>query len=343
MRVFKRIFAAFVVLSVLFLACQRVEEKRRLEDESRYGLFQKNESEKHFWQIGGLKGPTSISMVHMMNEHLVSAELGFHIYASVEELKDKIISGELDIAVVPATLAAIVYSKTQGQYQVAAVNTMGLTTIVEKGLDIMELEDLKGVRMAALGKNAVPEFTLRIMFEKVGLNPDRDVTVEWMQTPSEILEWMKKDGNDIAMVPQPFATALVGKVADLRVALDFGDEWNKLKLPGDYIAGVLIVKKEIAENNRERFLDFLKEYQASIDYVKLSEDGPNLVAKYGIIEANIARMAIPSLEIVYMDGEKMKEELSAYLCVLHQLNPDSIGGNLPDDHFYFLPQTKVLP
>lgn len=336
-RVFKRILVAFVLLGVLLLACQRVEERKQQRGDGRDGLFEEARMQKGLWKIAGLQGPMSIGMVRMIDDHFASAEMDFTIYKTREEIKDGLLSGELGIASIPANLASIIYNKTGGQYKVAAINTMGVTTILEKGREIEKLQDLKGKRMAAIGKGAVPGLTLRIMLNKVGLDMDRDVKIIWKRNPSEVFEWLKEDGNDIAMLPQPFATGLMKKISDLRTALDLGDEWNKLKLPGDFITGVLVVHKDIAEQQRERFLDFLKEYEQSIYFVKLSVGAPALVAKYGIIEDDIAKKALPNLEIIYMDGLKMKEELSAYLKTLYNQDPSCIGDSLPGEDFYFLP------
>ena len=67
------------------------------------------------------------------------------------------------------------------------------------------------------------------------------------------------------------------------------------------------------------------------------EEAAALVEKYDIVKAAIAQKAIPYCNITYIDGEAMKEALSGYLQVLYDQNPDSVGGKLPDDDFYYIP------
>ena len=61
-----------------------------------------------------------------------------------------------------------------------------------------------------------------------------------------------------------------------------------------------------------------------------------MVGKYDIVTAEIAEKALPECNIVYMDGEDMKEQLSGYLEVLKNQNPQAVGGAVPGDDFYYI-------
>ena len=98
-------------------------------------------------RIAGLKGPTSMGMVKLMED----AENGeaannytFTIAGSADEVTPKLIQGEFDIAAVPANLASVLYNNTEGAVKLLAVNTLGVIYIVEKGDSVQSLADLKG-------------------------------------------------------------------------------------------------------------------------------------------------------------------------------------------------------
>ena len=56
----------------------------------------------------------------------------------------------------------------------------------------------------------------------------------------------------------------------------------------------------------------------------------------GIVEKEpIARQAIPRCNITCITGEEMKTALEGYLETLYELNPESVGGVLPEEDFYF--------
>ena len=59
------------------------------------------------------------------------------------------------------------------------------------------------------------------------------------------------------------------------------------------------------------------------------------MGSYEIVTAEVAERAIPACNIVYIDGSEMREKLSGYLNVLFEQNPQSVGGQLPGDDFYY--------
>ena len=61
-----------------------------------------------------------------------------------------------------------------------------------------------------------------------------------------------------------------------------------------------------------------------------------LVAQYGITPSEaVAAAAIPQCNLTFLTGREMREVLESYYTVLFQAAPDSIGGGLPYDSFYY--------
>ena len=84
---------------------------------------------------------------------------------------------------------------------------------------------------------------------------------------------------------------------------------------------------------------FLKEYAASTQYVHENvSEAAQLVAQYDIVEAAVAEKATPYCNIVCITGEEMKSSVQGYFQVLFDQNPQSVGGALPGDDFYYLGQ-----
>lgn len=90
-------------------------------------------------KVGALKGPTAMGMAQMLDDN----QYEFTISASPDEIVPMIVQGQVDIAAVPANLAAVLYQKTQKQVNVLAVNTLGILYLVENGNSIQSVEDLK--------------------------------------------------------------------------------------------------------------------------------------------------------------------------------------------------------
>ena len=291
-------------------------------------------------RLGGLKGPTSMGMVKLLDDAeqgLTENTYEFTMAGSADELTPKLLQGELDILAVPANLGAILYNNSQGQVQMLAINTLGVIYVVEKGGNtISSIEDLKGKTIYATGKGSTPEYALSYLLSQHGLDIETDVTVDFKSEPTEVVAAMAADETAVAMLPQPFVTVAQGQIENLSVVLDLTKEWENLDNGSMFITAGLIVRKEFAEKYPQQLAAFLAEYQASTEYVTSNvTEAAQLVEKYDIVKAAIAEKAIPYCNIVCITGEEMKTATSGYLQTLMDQNPKSVGGALPGDDFYY--------
>jgi len=301
-------------------------------------------AEKTQIKVGALVGPTGMGFVNLMaadEAGTAANDYDFTLAGAPEDLVGKITSGEIDVAAVPTNMAAVLYNKTSGKVKLAALNTLGVLYIVEKGESIQTIEDLKGKTIVASGQGAVPEYIINYILSANGL--EDEVKVEYKSEHSEVAALLGSGGATVAMLPEPFVTSTKLKVEGLRSALDLTEEWAKAsekKGASDSVVsmGGIIVRTEFLEENQAAFDAFLAEYKASIDAAGSDVAGTaKLIVQYEIMAAEkAAEMALPGCNIVYVDGEEMKASLANFLNVLHEANPQSVGGTLPADDFYYV-------
>ena len=296
--------------------------------------------------VMALKGPTAMGMVKFMDDsdagNAGDYDYNFTIAAAIDEVTPKLVQGQADIAAVPANMASVLFNNTKGGVEVLAVNTLGVLYIVENGDTVHSVEDLRGKTIYASGKGATPEYGLNYVLSQNGIDPEKDVTIEWKSEHTECLAALTSSDNAIAMLPQPFVTTAQSKVETIRTALDLSEEWDKLQegaaAPSAMITGVVVARTEFVNEHPKEIADFMARYQESVDFINNNvEKGAELVGKYEIVPAPVAVKAIPECNITYIDGEEMKEKLSGYLDSLYQQNPAAVGGALPTDEFYYLP------
>lgn len=289
-------------------------------------------------RIGALKGPTAMGMILMISDDGVNS---YTLAGSADELTPSFIKGDLDIICVPANLAAVLYNKTECGIVALAVNTLGVLYIVENnGETIQSMADLRGKTIVAAGKGSTPEYGLRYLLEQNGLDPDKDVTVDWKSEHAECVAALAAGTADIALLPQPFVTVAQSKLENLRVALDLTAEWDALEtgyLGSTMITGVAVARRAFVEENPELVDRFLEEYAASVDWVNANTaDAAELIAEHGIIDsAAIAEKALPYCNIVCIRGAEMEQKLAGYLQTLYDAAPASVGGWLPGHEFFY--------
>jgi NitT/TauT family transport system substrate-binding protein len=292
-------------------------------------------------RLGGLKGPTSMGMVKLLDD----AENGggqndytFTMAASANELTPQLVQGELDVLAVPANVAAILYNQTEGGVVTLAAGTLGVLYIVEKGGEtVTDITSLNGKTIYATGKGATPEYALTYLLAQHGLTLGEDVQVEWKSEPTEIVAQMAQEDNAVAMLPQPFVTVAMGQVEGLRVALDLNATWDALDNGSRLITSVLVARKEFADAHPAALAAFLEDYSTSTDYANSDPAGAAvLVEKYGIVKAAVAEKALPQCNLVCITGVDMKVAVSGYLQTLYDLKAEAVGGTMPADAFYWM-------
>lgn len=291
------------------------------------------ETEAVTLNIAALKGPTAMGMVEMMETS--GDSYTFTLEGSPDAITPRIAKGEIDIAAVPANLAAVLYNNTKG-VKVIAVNTLGVLYLVGNGeVEINRREDLLGKTIYSAGKGSTPQYALESILSALNLEEGKDVFVEWKSEHAECVAALLSDTESIAMLPQPFATSALMQNKSLSIVLDLNELWESIN-GSPLITGCLIARSEVLEKYKEAVESFLSLYSSSVDWVNSNNaEASLLIEKYGIIKAAVAAKALPYCNIVCMRGEEMKKALNIYYNSLYSLNPKSVGGSIPSEEIYF--------
>jgi len=303
--------------------------------------FSINETVNHpVVRVGTLKGPTGMGMVRLMEQSEkgeTALDYTFEILDSPDELVSKIISGEVDVAAVPTNVALLLYNKTEGKVMVAAVNTLGVLSLLENGNEIQDISDLKDKTVYVSGKGASPDFILQFLLKQAGLVINQDVELAYNLQHADLAAAMVEGDVAIGLLPQPHVTSAMMKNPELRIAMDMTKVWEEANVGNQLAMGVLVTQTAFAKTKKETLNLFLEEYKDSVKYVNDNvKEAAILVEATGILpNAAIAEKAIPLSNIVYIDVNEARPFLDAYFEVLYDFEPNSIGGKLADDAFYY--------
>lgn len=321
----KKILSALLALSLIIMSVALLGSCGKKNDEK--------------MSVFVLKGPTGVGAVSLMDKS--SAEntdtkgnYEFTLVSSADEIRAKLLNGEANIAAVPTNLASTLYSKTDKDIVVLAVNTLGVLYILDSTGEIKNVKDLSGKTIYSTGQGSNPEYILEYVLEKNGVT---DAKIEFLSENDELATKMISGDIEIALVPQPVATQITVKNQNVKIALDMTEEWNNIGGDSALMMGCVVTTKKYLENHKKEVNTFLDEYKASIETVLSDVDAAAaLCEKHGIIPAAaIAKKAIPYCNLCFKTGEEMEKALSGYLKVLFDANPKSIGGALPESDFYY--------
>jgi NitT/TauT family transport system substrate-binding protein len=291
-------------------------------------------------RVGSLKGPTSLGILSLMDkadQDQTMYEYEFQMASAADELLPLMIKGDLDIALVPANVASVLYNKTDGGICVIDINTLGVLYVVTGGDDVASIEDLKGKTIYLTGKGTTPEASLRYVLAQNGLSED-DYTLEFQSEATEVAAILAEDPDAIGLLPQPFVTAALMQNDALQVVLDLNAEWKKVTPDAEngMVTGVTVVRKEFYQEHAGAVTNFLEEHAASVEAINADPaTGATLAVEAGIVAKEpIAEKAIPQCNLTCITGDEMEQDLSAYLTVLYDFNAELVGGTLPGEDFY---------
>ena len=279
--------------------------------------------------VAALKGPTGMGISYMMDD---KTKYNVELQDAPDVVVGKFVNGEIDIAAVPLNLAAVLYNKTKGNVVLLNLDTLGVLYIVENGNTVNSIADLAGKTIYASGEGATPQYVLDYLLAQNGLTDK--VTVKYVGEHTALAAMVASGEAQIALLPEPFVSAVTVKNPDVRVALDLNTAWEEAS-GTKLVMGVYIASRTFYNEHPDQVKAFLADYAASVEKVNTSADAAQKIADLGIVgSADIAKQAIPRSYIVSITGDEAKTAASAVLNVLFTANPKSVGGKLPGDDLY---------
>ncbi len=302
---------------------------------------EKQKKETEIIEIKGAApvGAPVLSLIKVLKEN---PSLGKGVKASYEHvtspdlMASKIVSGEVDFAIVPSNLAIKLHNKGV-EYKYCATGVWGVLYIVSDQ-EITSWEDLKGKEINMLGRGLTPDIVTRFLLEKNGLVADVDVTFNYVNGGPDLAKLYLSGENVISIMPEPMLSKILTKKTTTNIVFDLQNEWKKATGGSDsYPQAALIIKNELIEKHPEIADSIIKEYERSIKWVN---ENPTLAGEYSEeletgLSAKLVEMAISRSNLEFKNATDSREALEAYYNVLFESSPDSIGGKMPDDSFYY--------
>lgn len=342
----KRILAIMACALLALTACGKTNVKESVSsgesgsEQTTVAQSSENESSLGTIKLGGLKGPTSIGMVKLLDDAKkgsLSYSVTFDMETAPDVMAPKLLNGEVDIATLPVNMGSVLFNKSDGKVVMLDASTLGVLYILEKGdMNIKSIDDLKGKTIVAHGQGATPEYSLGYILSAHGMDINKDVTMDWKSSADEVLAAVENMDSAVVMLPQPFVTVAQTKMPDLQTVLDLTKEWDAIGTVGKLITAGIFVRSDFLESNKQLVDEFLDDYTDSVKWINENvEEASKLVEENDIIKAPVAAKAIPYCNLVSITGDEMKKDAEDYLKTLFDADPKSIGGALPGEEFYY--------
>ena len=314
-----KLFSILLLLTLILTSCA---SKAPNKDETDSVAQTENTTEEISinLSISSMKGPTGMSLAPLKEEGY-----NISIMGSIEEQMAVIQKDEADVFLIPSNLYAKLQNKA-GNLKLLAPN-VGMALSLVGQHEINSVEELKGKTIALTGQGAIPEVILKALLKS--FNIEDEVNLNFVKDPTEAVPMLMKDENSLALLPEPFATAVLVKNENLVKAIDLKESWKEKELP-NIITSVIVAKSHVYESKKDEIDAFVTDYQNKVlDLINNPQNYGDTIEGLDIIKAPIAIKSIPSIEFLG-DVNNYKEDLKAFLENVLELNPELVGGKVPD-------------
>ena len=292
--------------------------------------------------VKGTPGPLTIPLARATQSEQLRAlvkQVTFSTWKTPDQLRADITSGKLHIATGTSNVAANLYRRGVGVQLFSVTLVQGMFSVMTLDQGINGWGDLKGRKLALAYRGDMPDLIFRILAKANGLNPDADFQMQYTSTPAETMQVLLAQRVEVAMVAEPQSTAAEVQESGLTVRriINLTDEWGKLDgtSPRVPMAGTLVVAS-IANSSPNVVVAMEK---ALIEATTWTNQNPAEAAKIGAerlgLEAPVLEKSLAHLRLEAQSAVEARQELESFLSRLKELSPDIIGGDLPDDGFYF--------
>ena len=192
----KKFFNVFALIMVLVFTVVNCGEKKK-EKKQDTQVKQEVKKEDGVIRVAAIKGPPAMGLVKLFADNEEGKTLNKYdtkIVNTPDEIAALVGKGEVDIASIPSNLASVLYNKTGGKIQTASIIAFGILYIVENGGEtVKSVKNLKGKTIYLNSKGSTPEVVLNYVLKGNGLEPGKDVKLEFKSEAAEVVNAISND------------------------------------------------------------------------------------------------------------------------------------------------------
>jgi len=278
--------------------------------------------------ISAPKSPTIFPSILLAEQQkdieLITWETADTLLAQIQKKQAQFIA-------LPLNMGANLYAKGM-PLQLIQVNTFGSMFLVSTDDKVQKLEDLAHQTIFVPSKGGPPDILTNYL---IAQNNILGVKLSFVNL-SEIGQQLASGAIQHVVIPEPLLSIVQANLqTDLHIAINFEEVWQKQfskQLPQTGI----FVNTAWASSNQHAIKQFqaLSE-QAITDLYQQPDVSLPLLSNFFKSNEKIMESALTNSSLHFQTAQQARNETEAYFKILLVIAPDSIGGALPNEDFYY--------
>jgi NitT/TauT family transport system substrate-binding protein len=262
----------------------------------------------------------------------------FRLWRTTDDLRAGIVSGRNLLFTAPSHVPVNLVNRGM-PLKIAAIIGMGHLSVVTADERVRSFRDLAGKTVLSFFRHDMPDLVFRALAKLEGMDPEKDMTLQYVQTPMEAAQMLAAGKVDTAVLSEPPATAAITMAAQqgrtLRRAVDLSELWGvhkgKPRIPMVSIA----LHARLLDEAPDLVAALGAGLAAARDHVLADRRAAAALAEKTMeMKPQIFEKAFDHFHIELASARAVKAELVEFYQTLLDLEPGSLGGKLPPDDFY---------
>ncbi len=276
--------------------------------------------------------------------------ISYEVVTGAEGIGARLASGQATIAIAPTNAGATQYNKNNGKYKLVATAVQGALYMVGKGevsgnTTQEKLASLKGKTVYNIGQGATPDLTFKyildyynIPYQATDVESNDYVALKYVNAGSELIPLLKQNIAKYGIMGEPAVTKANAN-AGTTTLFSIQDLWNSVtNTSGGFPQASVFVNSAILDGSHNAFIDwFLDKLEESANWTKTNgtEAGTALAGAGSTALNGLNNAIIEKCNIQILRANSAKVNVNTYLTALHSFNPQTVGGSVPNDAFYY--------
>lgn len=292
---------------------------------------------------------TKVRIVGVMNSpaafvsHMLEKSEGNNEYVTTavnlpNRVRTLLTDNECDVAVVPIETACVIYKRANPKIKIIAGISVGGFELVSSK-EISSLADLKGKTIHLTARDSLMSNLFEYLLKKYNLLFQHDVTINYVDTMSELQEAFNNKEAEFALLTSAEAALLKSKTGDLESYNITRELAKKFKKPS-IITYCVIAKTDFIKNNPQAIATMLKDIENSLSKSKDPKDVTKLIElgqKHGLLTDDIyGEEFLAACKPSFISGKAMRAKFTAYFNFIRKFKSSLVNKVIDKDDLFHI-------
>lgn len=262
------------------------------------------------------------------------------IWKSTDQMRAGIATGDFKLFGTSTYAAANFFNRGAGTTMVNVV-TWGLLYLMTRDEGLASIDDLAGKTVLLSNKNEAPDLLFRLVLQWSGLDPDKDVRLDYVGSPGEAVPLYLAGRGDVVLLHEPAATAALARASKaglpLNRAIDITEVYGHHTGRGPRIPQVgMAVNPEFLDAHPDVVSAAHAACIEAGTWALTNPDAAGVLAGQTLpLPPEMIAQSLPFIHLDVVSAKEAREDIEVYFKHLMSLDSGIVGGRLPDPAFYW--------